>query len=45
MPGCTKVIHKNKLSLVVAGGQDSSGNKLKTVEIIPVDIENASMGG
>ena len=42
MPGCSKVIHENQMSLVVAGGQDSTGNKLKSVEIIAVDIENRS---
>ena len=30
------------MSLVVAGGQDSTGNKLKSVEIIAIDIENRS---
>ena len=42
MPGCSKVIHENQMSLVVAGGQDSTGNKLKSVEIIAIDIENRS---
>ena len=42
MPGCSKVIHENQMSLVVAGGQDSTGNKLRSVEIIAIDIENRS---
>ena len=42
MSGCSKVIHENQMSLVVAGGQDSTGNKLKSVEIIAIDIENLS---
>ena len=42
MPGCSRVIHENQMSLVVAGGQDSTGNKLKSVEIIAIDIENRS---
>lgn len=42
MPGCSKVIHKNQMSLVVAGGQDSTGNKLRSVEIIAIDVENRS---
>ena len=42
MPGCSKVIHENQMSLVVAGGQDSTGNRLKSVEIIAIDIENRS---
>ena len=42
MPGCSKVIHENQMSLIIAGGQDSSGNKLRSVEIIAIDIENRS---
>ena len=42
MPGCSKVIHENQMSLVVAGGQDSTGNKLRSVEIIAIDVENRS---
>ena len=42
MPGCTKTIYNSKMSLVVAGGQDSTGNKLKSVEMISIDIEKQS---
>ena len=37
MPGCALVTFRNKLTIVVAGGEDSDGNKLKNVEILQFD--------
>ena len=40
MPGCAKIIQNNKLSLVVAGGQNGRKNDfLKSVEIIGIDVK------
>ena len=38
MPGCALVTFRNKLTIVVAGGEDSDGNKLKNVEILQFDV-------
>ena len=32
MPGCGKVTYENETQLVVVGGEDMNGNKLKSVE-------------
>ena len=37
MPGCALVKFGNKLTVVVAGGEDSNGKKLKNVEILQFD--------
>ena len=37
MPGCALMTFRNKLTIVVAGGEDSDGNKLKNVEILQFD--------
>ena len=37
MPGCALVTFRNKLTIVVSGGEDSDGNKLKNVEILQFD--------
>ena len=37
MPGCALMTFRNKLAIVVAGGEDSDGNKLKNVEILQFD--------
>ena len=38
MPGCALMTFRNKLTIVVAGGEDSDGNKLKNVEILQFDV-------
>ena len=37
MPGCALVKFKEKLTIVVAGGEDTNGNKLNDVEILQFD--------
>ena len=37
MPGCALIKFRNKLAIVVAGGEDSNGKKLKNVEILQID--------
>ena len=37
MPGCALIKFRNKLAIVVAGGEDSDGNKLKDVEVLQFD--------
>ena len=37
MPGCALIKFRNKFTIVVAGGEDSDGNKLKNVEILQFD--------
>ena len=37
MPGCALVKFKEKLTIVVAGGEDTDGNKLNDVEILQFD--------
>ena len=37
MPGCALVKFKEKLTIVVAGGEDTKGNKLNDVEILQFD--------
>ena len=44
MPGCAKITRNNKVSLVVAGGQNGRNNNfLKSVEIIGIDIKTNSV--
>ena len=42
LSGCAKVMQNNKMSIVVAGGQGGSGNLLKTVEILTINLQNKS---
>ena len=37
MPGCALIKFRNKLAIIVAGGEDTSGKKLKNVEILQFD--------
>ena len=40
MPGCALIKFRNKLAIIVAGGEDSDGHKLKDVEILQFDGMN-----
>ena len=43
MPGCAKIRRNNKISLVVAGGQNGRNNDfLKSVEIVGIDVKTNS---
>ena len=39
MPGCALIKFRNKFTIVVAGGEDSDGNKLKNVEILQFESD------
>ena len=40
MPGCAKVIFENRTQLVVAGGEDLNGNKLRSVEMLKINLKS-----
>ena len=39
LSGCAKVMQNGKMSIVVAGGHGDSGNMLKSVEILTIDLQ------
>ena len=43
MPGCGKVTYENQTQLVVAGGEDMNGNKLKSVEMLKINLKSADL--
>jgi hypothetical protein len=43
MPGCAKIRFNNKLTLIVAGGEGAGSGKLKSVEMITIDLKNLTL--
>ena len=37
MPGCAKIIYNDITSIITAGGQDSSNDPLKSIEVLNID--------
>ena len=42
LSGCAKVMRNNKMSIVVAGGHGNTGNMLKSVNILTINLQDKS---
>ena len=42
LSGCAKIMQNDKISIVVAGGHGDSGNMLKSVEILTINLQAKS---